>query len=183
MWRNTPTRFGLLTRALHWTMALLIFALLALGTTLANIQPGLANLWLYGLHKTLGFIALSLCLIRLIWHRYSPPPPPIGPARALTNRLARATHTAIYLLLLAIPLSGWVASAATGLDVVIFGHITLPAIAPVSAAWEDTGFALHGLLTKALMALLVAHIAGASLRGLKHDGTLRRMIHGSTSTD
>ncbi|MFC3180721.1 cytochrome b [Cypionkella sinensis] len=179
MWRNTPTRFGLTTRLLHWLMAALILTLLVLGTVLVRIQPDLSTLWLYGLHKTLGLCALTLALIRLIWHRISPTPAPIGPPNQWANRAARAVHVALYLLMLAIPLSGWIASSATGLDVVIFGQITLPAITHTSESLENAGFAIHGILTKLLMALLLAHIAGASLRGLKHDGTLRRITKGS----
>ena len=178
MWRNSPSRFGRSSRLLHWLMAALILALLVLGSVLVRIQPNLSTLWLYGLHKTMGLTALSLAVIRLIWHRISPPPPPIGPPSHWQNRAARATHLALYLLMLAIPLSGWIASSATGLDVVIFGQITLPPIAPTSEPLENVGFAVHGILTKALMALLLAHIAGAVLRGLKGDGTLRRITKG-----
>lgn len=176
MWRNSPTAFGRTSRVLHWTMALLIVVLLILGTVLTRIQPNLSTLWLYGLHKTLGLTALGLGLVRLIWHRISPPPPPLGPAAHWQNRAARATHRALYVLMLAIPLSGWIASSATGLDVVIFGQITLPAIAPTSEAIENAGFAVHGVLTKLLMALLTLHIAGAVLRAVKRDGSLSRMI-------
>ncbi|MDB5660374.1 MAG: cytochrome [Cypionkella sp.] len=178
MWRNTATRFGLTSRLLHWSMAALILTLLVLGTVLTSIQPGLSTLWLYGQHKTLGIITLSLALVRLIWHRISPAPASLGSPVAWQNRVARATHLALYALMLAIPLSGWIASSATGLDVVIFGQIILPPIAPVSEAWENTGFAIHGILTKVLMALLALHIAGAVLRGLKGDGTLRRITKG-----
>lgn len=177
-WRNTPTGFGLISRLLHWTMAALILAQIPLGLQIATMQLGLANLWLFGLHKTIGFVALILVLIRLVWHRISPPPLPLGDARSLPNRAARAVHALIYTCLLIIPISGWVASAATGLDVVIFNQITLPAIAPVSEAWENTGFLIHNATTKLLMALLAAHIAGAALRAVKGDGTLSRMIRG-----
>jgi cytochrome b561 len=111
-WRNTPTRFGLVTRLLHWGMALAIIAMLVLGTRLEDMQPGLANLWLYSLHKSIGLILLALVPVRLIWHRISPPPAPQGTPGDWTNRLARAAHVALYLLLLAIHLSGWVASSA-----------------------------------------------------------------------
>lgn len=178
MWRNSDTGFGLASRLLHWTMAALIISLLVLGTILVNIKPNLSTLWLYGLHKTLGICALSLALIRLIWHRISPPPAPIGPATALTNRAARAAHIALYALMFAVPLSGCIASSATGLDVVIFNTFTLPQIAPVSEVWEKAGFAIHHYLTKALIALLFAHIAGAALRAVKQDGTIRRMTLG-----
>ena len=87
---NDATRFGLISRLIHWAMAALVIGLLILGTELAHIQPGLANLWLYGLHKTMGLTALGLALLRLIWHRISPPPAPIGPPAAWETRLAKA---------------------------------------------------------------------------------------------
>ena len=178
VWRNSATGYGLTTRIVHWSMMLLIVGMLILGNKIADMQPALANLYLYGVHKTFGFSVLVLTLFRIVWHRISPPPPPIGDARAFTNRLARAVHGLIYLCLIAIPLSGWIASSATGLDVLLFDRIALPAIAPVSEAWEVNGFLAHGLLTKALMALLGAHILGAMLRGVKQDGTVERMISG-----
>ena len=178
VWRNSATGYGLTTRILHWSMMVLIFGMLILGTKISDMQPSLANLYLYGVHKTFGFLVLALTLIRAGWHRISPPPPPIGDAKAITNRLAKAVHGLIYLCLVAIPLSGWIASSATGLDVLLFDLIVLPAIAPVSEAWETNGFLVHGLLTKALMALLGAHILGAMLRGVKQDGTIERMISG-----
>ena len=178
VWRNGPAEFGILTRLLHWLMAAGVLFMLALGSYLLRMEPGLANLWLYGLHKTLGIALLTLVLLRLIWHRISPPPRPLGPPNGWETRAARLSHGGIYALLLIIPLSGWSASSATGIDVMIFDRWTLPPLAPVSAAWEDAGFAVHGLATKALMALLVLHVAAALWRAFGGDGTLRRMIRG-----
>ena len=78
-------------------------------------------------------------------------------------------------MMLAIPLSGWIASSATGLDVMILDRWVVPPIAPVSEAWEKSFFAVHRLLTKALMALILLHVAGALKRAWAGDGTLRRM--------
>ena len=178
IWRNDPTYFGAVSRGLHWSMALLILAMLALGTTLSTLQPGLSNLYLYGLHKTGGFVALALVVARLIWHRISPPPAPTGPPKRWTNRAARATHAATYILLVAIPLSGWIASSATGIDILFAERWTIPPIAPPSEAIDHWGFVAHGLLTKALMGLLALHVTGALTRGIKGDGTLRRMLGG-----
>ena len=80
--RNGPEEFGLVTRLLHWLTMALVLGMLVLGTRLKDMEPGLANLWLYGLHKTTGFSVLTLILLRILWHLASPPPRPLGPPRA-----------------------------------------------------------------------------------------------------
>ncbi len=177
-WSNTSDSFGLATRLLHWLMAAAILFMLALGTRLQFLQPGLANLWLYGLHKSIGLCLLALVLVRLAWHRISPPPGPIGDPSALSQRLARAGHILIYFLMIAIPLSGWVASSASGIETMFFNSWVVPPIAPVSEAWEDAGWAVHGALTKLLMALLLIHVGAALKRQMEGDGTLSRMWRG-----
>ena len=176
--RNTTDSFGVVSRLLHWTMALGVIVMLALGNRLANLQPDLSTLYLYGAHKTLGMTILSLALLRLIWHRISPPPAPMGAPNLWANRAARAAHIMIYVLLIAIPTSGWIASSATGIDVLIFDRWVIPPIAPVSELWEKRGFAVHGILTKALFGLILVHILGAMKREIGGDGTLTRMISG-----
>jgi cytochrome b561 len=175
---NTSDGFGLVSRVIHWGMAIGVLGMLALGTRISDMQPGLSNLWLYSLHKSVGLILLALVLLRIVWHRLSPPPGPIGPAGGPEQRLARAAHLVLYALLIAVPLSGYVASSATGIDVMLFDRWVLPPLAPVSVAWEDAGFAAHDLLTKALIAVILLHVAGALHRVTRGDGTLRRMLRG-----
>ena len=178
MLRNDPTHFGLVSRLIHWTMAALIISLLILGTKLSHLQPGLANLWLYGLHKTLGLTAFALVLIRLIWHRISPPPAPIGPPKAWETRLAKFVHHLTYALLVLVPLAGWVYASATGIDIMFADRWVIPPIAPVSVAWENAGLLAHSILTKILMGVLTLHVAGALKRAISGDGTLARMVGG-----
>ncbi len=177
-WRNGPHRYGVISRMIHWAMAVLVLGLLVLGTGLTQMQPGMANLWLYGLHKTGGITALGLVVLRLSWHQISPPPDPIGPPEAWSNRTAKTVHRLSYVLILAVPLSGWLASSATGLDVLFAETIVIPPIAPPSEAWEFWGFLAHGLLTKLLMAVLTLHVLGAIRRAWAGDGTMRRMFRG-----
>ena len=178
MWTNSPTAFGRASRGLHWLMAATILAQIALGLYTARMQPGLANLWLFGLHKSLGLIALALVVLRLAWHRYSPPPAPIGPPRSAGVRLARAVHRGLYALMLALPLAGWVASSASGLDILFLGRWVVMPIAPVNATIEDVGFAVHRTLGWVMLGLVALHIAGAGRRALRRDGTLSRMLRG-----
>ena len=172
--RNGPDSYGLVSRILHWTMAAAILGMLGFGTWLARMEPRIDTIWLYGAHKSTGMVLFAMVLVRLAWHRVSPPPAPL-PAPRWKTVAARASHALVYLLLAAVPLTGWIASAATGLDVVVFGRWTLPRIAPVSEAWENGFLAAHGLLTKALLGLLVIHVGAALTR---RDGTLARMSRG-----
>lgn len=177
--RNTESSFGWVTRALHWLMTVGIIVMLAFGTYLGNAEPSLALIPLYGLHKSIGLVLLTAVILRIIWHRYSPPPAPHPNHSApWTTPVARAVRWLLYALMLLMPLSGWVASAATGLDVVVFNTVTLPQIAPTSELIENVGFAIHAIAGKALMATLVLHIAGAIMHQFVwQDGTLARMSH------
>jgi cytochrome b561 len=175
--QNSPDSFGLVTRVIHWGTMLLVIGQLALGNRITEMQPGLANLWLYGLHKTLGFALLALVIARIAWHITSPPPAPLGP-RNVAFWGARGAHWALYLLLIAIPLTGWAGSSATGIDVMIADRWTVPPLVAASAEAEAFWFRLHDILTKALFGLVVLHMLGALKREMEGDGTLTRMLRG-----
>ena len=86
--RNTADSFGLISRLLHWIMAFGVIFMLALGNRIADLKPDLSTLYLYGAHKTLGMVILTLAVLRLIWHRFSPPPHPIGTPSSSVERIA-----------------------------------------------------------------------------------------------
>lgn len=176
--RNDTDGFGWVTRLLHWAIAALVVLQWALGSVIADMQANLSNLWLFGLHKSLGVSILALMCLRLAWHRVSPPPPPLPGVPGWQIGLARGVHAGFYVLLIAVPLSGWIASGASGLDVVVFGGVVLPPLAPASIAIEDAFFLIHGLLTDLLLVLIALHVAGAVKRAWAGDGTLGRMTRG-----
>jgi cytochrome b561 len=180
MLRNDAGRIGLATRALHWTMAAGVLATVPIGLWIANATPSLALIAWFGVHKTIGMSLLALVLLRLAWHRVSPPPGPLPGGPPWADRLARATHRAFYVLLLLVPLAGWVGGSASGLDTVVFGRWTVPAIAPASPDLEEAAFAVHRAAAYALAALVVLHVAGTLRRAAAGDGTLRRMIAGAS---
>ena len=178
--RNDAAGFGGVSRAMHWAMAVAILGMLGFGTYLGRMEPSLANLWMYGLHKSVGLCLLAALVLRVIWHRISPPPEPLSEGIAPWQRgLARGVHGGLYLLMAAVPLTGWIGSSATGIDTVFFGRWTVPPIAPVSERLEDIFMGLHWVLTKVLVLCLVLHVAGALDRHFhKGDATLRRMWRG-----
>lgn len=104
---------------------------------------------------------LGLVILRLLWHLASPPPTPLGPPGPL-HVLARGVHRAFHVLLIAIPLTGWAGSSATGIDVMIADRWTMPMLAEASEATEKLFFGAHGVLTELLIGLILLHVAGRS---------------------
>jgi cytochrome b561 len=174
--RNTPDSFGLISRLIHWGMALLILSLFALGLRLTAMEPSLANLWLYGLHKTMGLTALGLVLLRILWHLISPPPGP--QATGGMAYFIKAWHWTLYALMIATPIAGWAGSSASGIDTVIFGSITVPPLVEANETSEFVWFILHEIFAKTLMGMVIVHMLAALKREMEGDGTLTRMIRG-----
>jgi cytochrome b561 len=174
--RNSPDSFGLVSRLIHWGMALLILALFALGLRLTSMEPNLSNLWLYGLHKTMGLTALGLVVLRILWHLISPPP---GPQATGGMRLfIRAWHWTLYALMIATPIAGWAGSSASGIDTVIFGSIVVPPLVATNETSEFVWFILHEIFAKTLMGMVIVHMLAALKREMDGDGTLTRMLRG-----
>jgi len=174
-WRNTEDQFGLTSKLFHWLLAGLILALLAFGLYLDNAKIGISELYLYGWHKALGLLTFSLIVLRLVWTIRSPKPKPLGPEN-WQSKFADQTHRFLYAMMLVMPLSGWIASSASGFPMSFFGLFPVPAIAPASEQIEDIFFSIHGVAGKALIIALLLHLGGALQRHfVKRDDTLRRM--------
>jgi cytochrome b561 len=93
------------------------------------------------------------------------------------RRAAGATHVALYALMLAIPLSGWVLSSSTGVSVTYLGLVPLPDLVPKDKALAAVLTAVHGTLNFTLLALVIVHV-GAALRHrlIDADDVLPRML-------
>lgn len=174
-WRNTDNNFGLTSKLFHWLLAGLIFGLLVFGMYLDNTKIGIADLYLYGWHKALGLLAFSLIILRVLWAQLSIKPAVLGPGN-WQSKTAVLIHKSLYAMMLVMPLSGWIASSASGFPMSFFGLFPLPAIAPESERIEYIFFLVHGIAAKAMIVALILHISGAFQRHfIKRDNTLRRM--------
>lgn len=175
--RNSPRRWGSLAQFLHWSVATLILALMALGwlARLAPLSPGKITLFYW--HKSLGMLVLALVLIRLGWRARNPAPPLPENLPRWEPVMARATHVFLYVLILLMPVSGWLVNSASGIPFKIFWILPLPAISPVSAHLEHLFERAHLVLFWTLSAVLLGHI-GAALRHhfLLHNDILKRML-------
>ncbi|MBL8201505.1 MAG: cytochrome b [Chromatiales bacterium] len=167
------------SKALHWLIALLAFSQLAMGKFF-EVEADEGDS-LFGWHTALGLLVLALMLVRLGWRLTHTVPALPRTTPAWQQVAARATHIAFYVLLVALPLSGWLLTSVEGDPVSFFGWFAVPPLpVPGGEASEDLIEEAHELLGNVLLVLAGLHV----LAGLKHhfldrDDVLRRMLPGS----
>ena len=176
---SAAIRYSRVAILLHWLLAALIIANLAIGLTHEDMAREARRFWM-DQHMAIGLTVLFLTLVRIGW-RLCHRPPPLSEALAPWERfLARAVHSLFYIFLIGVPLLGWlIVSTGRGGDPVnIFGLFEIPALptGPNQSAHERIE-QLHELFAKIWIGLIALHILGA----LKHqfvdrDATLARMI-------
>lgn len=147
---------------LHWLLALLITLTTAIGWRMMFIEhePGAETF--FDLHKSIGLVIATLVVIRLLW-RLTHRPEPLPPGPAWSARLASITHFLLYLLMVALPLTGYLGASYTKAGVKWFGTAT-PAWAVKDHDRAELFFGIHQILVWTLVALVVVHVLG----GIKH---------------
>jgi cytochrome b561 len=186
--RNSAQSWGWVARLLHWGMAALILFQLGFGVWMANfVADMIRQFQLTQVHKSWGVVIFALALIRLAWrlaHRHAPALPPGTPR--WQQRAATASHGALYALMLVLPLSGWVMSAASpvqdllGIENMVFGIVALPdPWKPGVESIADAANAVHVGAAIGLVLILAIH-ASAALRHhlIDRDDVLARMTWG-----
>jgi cytochrome b561 len=178
-------RYTAVAIALHWAIALMIIGLIAVGWIMGELE-GPAQYTVVQLHKSFGITVLLLSVARIVWRLMNRPPeePPMAAWQAWASR---AVHILFYVLIIAMPLTGWImASASSDAPTRYFGlvDIRLPGIPSLDAetrhGLEEAFEQVHGNLAWVMIGLLVLHVAGA----VKHhfidkDGLLARMAPGA----
>lgn len=185
--RNTDRTWGWTARLLHWSMALMLLGLVGLGLWTAEVETDMyAQLELVQIHKSWGFVAFALALLRLVWRALNRTPDAPAHASRLANLAAAGGHAALYVLMFALPLTGWLMASASplqelyGIQNMVFGLFALPD--PFNPGDQDLQEALraaHFWSAMGLLAMVGLHAAAA----LKHhlldrDAVLRRMSWG-----
>lgn len=164
--------------ALHWLMALLIIAGFALGVTMVEI-PGLTptKLKYFSWHKWFGVTVLGLACVRLLWRLSHPAPPLPASMRRWQQKAAAALHGLLYLLIFAVPLSGYGFSLASGVPVVYLGVLPLPVLFGPDPALKPVLQLVHYSLNLTLLAAVCLHVAAVLHHQLiLRDGVFKRML-------
>jgi cytochrome b561 len=185
--RNTAAGWGWPARLLHWAMAALILYQLWLGFQMVRLVSDVYEKFgLYQTHKSWGFVIFTLALVRVGWrlaNRAPEMPDHMGP---LARLAAHGGHLALYVLMVTMPVSGWLMASASplqddyGLKNMVFAWFELPdPFVPGSKALEDGLKAVHSWSAFAMAAILLGHVAAALKHHFSHrDGVLMRMITG-----
>jgi len=174
--RLRAARYSRLAIALHWLSAALILCGFSLGLAMTGLEFGPTKFRWYAIHKWIGITVFLVGAVRLAWRAVRPPPPPV-PMPAWQHRAAAATHAVLYALMLAIPVSGWLYSSATGVQVVYLGLFPLPDLVAKDKAVAAALKLVHAGLNSVLAALVFVHV-GAALqhRFVDRDEVLARML-------
>lgn len=169
-----PTRFAALSRLLHWTMAVMILAMLFIGVGMVTSLGDYHRL--VSVHRPLGIAIFVLAAIRLVNRLINRPPPLPADMPRWLKAVAEASHIVLYALMFAVPLVGWAMLSAGGYPIVLYGPMHLPPILPQSppvyAALRQT----HTVLAFLLFATFLAHLGAALAHALLfHDGVFQSM--------
>lgn len=141
---NTSTAYGIVTRILHWVVALLIIGLIGLGWWMVGLSY--YDRWYYDareLHKALGMLALTLGGVKVLWYLSNHT---VAFATSVTpyQRLAaRSVHVLFLALMVVIPVTGYVISTSAGEGVSMFGLFEVPALLECGKSLRELAIDVH----------------------------------------
>src|SRR5262245_9129910 len=147
---SDKTGYTATARVLHWITAVLVLGMIVVGFIIANEWGGPLQESLYNLHKSTGMLLIPIILVRVIYRWMQPPPPLPDDIPAIQQFAAHATHYALYALLIAQPLLGWIATSAYPAPVPIYGLFNMPPIWPANRALSDQLFVVHRFMGVAI---------------------------------
>lgn len=175
--KNPVDRWGAVSQGFHWVIVVLLVVMAYLGLTMTDLPNSAHKANVYALHKSIGLTILVLVALRLAWRLYAGRPTEVVGMPAWQHRIASLTHAALYVLLFAIPLSGWVINSTSGFPLRWFGLVRVPAIAPRDVALNHLSKTTHEVLFWILVATAAAHAAAAIYHHVvQRDATLARML-------
>ena len=177
--KNTINSFGYVAKSFHWVIALLIIAMLVLGYFLEDFPASVGEMP-YNTHKTIGIIILALVVLRLGWRWLNIQPSYSATLPSAYKFFVRLAHYAIYLVIIAMPISGWVMSTAAGHVPHFLGwfYFPMPGIS-LNEQLAGQAFQVHNVLAIILIVLVSFHVLAALFHHfVLKDNVLKRMLPG-----
>ncbi|MCG8492775.1 MAG: cytochrome b [Sneathiellales bacterium] len=175
---NSETRYGLVSKSLHWLIALSIISLIVLGWWMVGLSY--YDQWYHQsleIHRALGMLVLLLASLFLIWKIFAKSPPLQSELTALEKLGAKTAHILLLVSMFTIPVTGYVISTSAGAAFTFFGLFDIPAVTQISEASRELAITIHYYAAYCVGILALVH-AGAALKHqfIDKHGTLRRML-------
>jgi cytochrome b561 len=162
---------------LHWLMVLLLVTLFGVGLYMADLPLSPWKLKVFSWHKWAGVTAFLLAVVRLAWRAGHRPPALPSAMPRWQHLVARGGHALLYLLMFAVPLSGWLMSSAKGFQVVYFGVLPIPDLLAKNKELGDLLQTVHQTLAWTLAGVVAGHAGFAFIHHfVDHDDVLARML-------
>lgn len=175
MWVDTPERFGLTSRLLHWAMAYLLIWQFAVILTWRVFGPEnwVKTVTSFGPdHGMVGLLILVLVVIRAIWGLLNRSRRP-AKSSGLSGRASLAVQICFYGLMFLIPALALLRAYGSGKGWLPWIPVT-GVVMPSMVAPADL---LHGLLAWGLSILIAGHVAMALIHYVVwKDATMSRMM-------
>ncbi len=180
MLRNTPFSWGIVSRAFHWILGLVVIGMLAYGWWMNHLAPRPDRFFHRSIHADIGYVVLLVMAIRLIWRAINPVPAPPPDAPRWERVLARVNHWALYLITIAVALLGWAHSGAHKPDYASwFGLFRVPQFTSTDKATADIFENWHIYMAYVLIALVSIHVLAALYHHfIRRDTVVPRMAGG-----
>ena len=169
MLKNSDRAWGAVAKWLHWLIAALIVGQLALGTIAEETGVSPLKLDLFVWHKSVGVSILLLVILRVAWRLANRAPVSPAGVPVWEVRLAGVSHGLLYLLIIAVPLTGWWISDTSRIPFNLYWVMPTPDLMAPNRELSQLAAAVHGALTKLLLAMVCVHILAA----LRHHFILR----------
>jgi cytochrome b561 len=164
-------------RLFHWLTFALLLLIVPLGLVMDDLPKGAIQNTAFVTHESLGLTVLALTVLRFAWRATHRPPPIPVELSPLERSGSAGVHWALYLVLLIMPLTGYLFVTYSGIELRYFGVLPVPSFVAKDKPTGETFLAIHAALQWAIYGLLLLHI-GAALHHhfIRHNSILRRML-------
>jgi len=179
MIKNSDNTYGVVAKAFHWLLFLMLTFSVVAGNFLAAMSKGAEKMQAAGMHKSFGAIILMLIMLRLVWRLINKTPRLPDETTAGEAFAAKAMHWGLYVLMFAQPLAGIMMSQTAGIPVSFFGLFEFPVFLDKDPELAKTFLSIHGTVWIILVLAVIGH-AGAALHHhfIKKNKVLKQMTTG-----
>ncbi|WP_316353226.1 cytochrome b [Candidatus Trichorickettsia mobilis] len=174
MIKNTRDEYGMVSKLLHWTIAIVIIGMIVVGFVMSGMANSELKFQVYGIHKATGAVLIFFIFLRLIWKLINVSV--VVEMPSLHHFAAKAGHILLYILMFAMPISGILMSLMGGHDISIYGFYTIEAITKDELIGK-TSWILHGYFAWILVGVIAGHVLAALYHHfIRKDNVLKNMM-------